>query len=119
AGGERVPVAVDLGLVGAVDRERDRLAELELGTTVDAGEGLARHRPVDRQDVALVAAGEVSRSATDVVDATVGEDRGVEVRGLFRVLVEPEIGRDRGHGAYLLYSIRRHPGPEVIESGGE
>src|SRR6185295_14160775 len=41
AGGERVPVAVDLGLVGAVDRERDRLAELELRTTVDAGERLA------------------------------------------------------------------------------
>ena len=42
--------------------------------------------------------GKVRRCAADVVDATVGEDRGVEVRGLLGVLVEPEVGRELGHG---------------------
>src|SRR5207237_181 len=39
-GGETLPVVVDLGLVRAVDLERDRLAEAELGSAVDAHETL-------------------------------------------------------------------------------
>src|SRR5205807_4375387 len=40
AGDEGVPVLVDLGLILAIDRERHRLGELEVGTAVEPDERL-------------------------------------------------------------------------------
>src|SRR5438105_2386601 len=98
--GELPPVVVDLGLVRAVDEQRNRLAELELGAAVDAGVLLAveqeRHGH-HRADPARRAFGVVRHGG----DLGVREDRHVELGGLEGLGVEPEVGGDPGHGGLL------------------
>ena len=92
-----VPVVVDLVLVGAVDQQRDGLAEGELGTAVDRDVLLAVELELDRQHGAgrsragLVVVG-------DVLDLRVREHRAVELGGVLALGVEPEVGGDLGHG---------------------
>ena len=82
---------VDLGLVLAVDPERDRFIEMEVRSSVQADELLAAEGEVDGQDLALLRARIVGRRAGDAVDPAIGKDRGVELRGLLGLsVVEPE-----------------------------
>src|SRR5262245_44475798 len=95
---EGAPVAVDFGLVLAVDDERDRFAERELRPAVEAYEWHATQGEVDGQDVAFRVARVVSRGARDIVDAAVREEIRVELGGLLGLAVEPQAGRDLRHG---------------------
>src|SRR6185312_4306747 len=99
---ERVPVAVDLGLVVAIDRQRDRLGERELRAAVEPDERASAEGEVDRDDRALRAARGLARRGIDAVDPAVGEDRGVEPCGLLGVAVEPEACADLVHDWILL-----------------
>src|SRR3954454_16827685 len=56
---DRVPVAVGLRLIFGDDHEADRFIGLEVGAAVEADERLAKDGEVDRQFVALLAAGKV------------------------------------------------------------
>ena len=91
---QRVPVAVDLGLVVAVHDERDRVVERVERPGADRHERLAEQRELDDLDRAGRAARRVGRQRRHAVDARVGEDRGVELRGLLGLLRVPEVGRD-------------------------
>ena len=98
--GELLPVVVDLGLVGAVDLERQRLGEGVLGPAVQRQERLAVELEADRHHRPLRAwAG--GAVAGDLDDPRVGEDRRVQLRRLLSFGVEPETGCDVRHG-YLL-----------------
>ena len=88
-GGERLPVAVDLGLVGARDLEGDRLGEGELRAAVEGDERLAVQLELHRQRGAL-RLGLVGAVAGHGVDAGVGEDGHVERGRLLTLSVEPE-----------------------------
>ena len=61
---DRVPVAVGLGLVLGDDHEADRFVGLEIRAAVEADEGAAEDGELDRQLVALLAAGIVARRAS-------------------------------------------------------
>src|SRR5436190_11698823 len=95
---QELPVAVDLGLILALDEERDRLVEPEVGTAVEAHERLAIERERDRQDLALIATWRVGRGSVDPVDPAVREDPGVELGGFLGSTIEPEARRDAWHG---------------------
>ena len=75
---QRIPQPVDLGLVLALENERDRLAEAELGPAVEALEPLATDGEVDRQDHPGRPAGRLCGGAPDLVDAAVGQQARVE-----------------------------------------
>jgi hypothetical protein len=86
-GSQRVPEAVDLLLVLAVDRERDGLGERELRPAVDRIELHARELEEHERHVVP------ARRAVDVIDARhlrVLEQRDVEVGGLLGLGVVPE-----------------------------
>ena len=58
----------------------------------------AEHGEVDRQHVALLAAGIIAGGAVDAVDVAVGEGRLVEVGGFLGLPVEPQAGGElAGH----------------------
>src|SRR6185503_95785 len=84
-GEQRRPVAVDLGLVVAVDRQRDGLRELEVRAAIEADEGPAVDREAHGQDHVLRAAGRLARRTIDGRDPAVRKDRRVEARGLLGV----------------------------------
>jgi hypothetical protein len=85
--GQALPVVVDLVLGLAFDLEGDGLVERELGAAVDADESLAvqlelhGHHRAGRSRTGL-------RVVSDVDDARVLEDSGVEARGLLGLGVE-------------------------------
>ena len=60
---ERRPEAIDLGLVLALDHQRDRLGERELRSAVEADEPLPGERELDGQDLTLARARVVGRGA--------------------------------------------------------
>src|SRR5713101_7108144 len=93
AGDERVPQPVDVLLDLAVDVERDRLVELEMGPAVDGDEILALELEGNRHDRALRprAAIVIARPRDD---ARVLEDGGIEAHRLPGIGVEPQEWRD-------------------------
>ena len=123
--GQPVPVVVGLLLVLADDLEGDRLGERELRPAVEGGVLLAVEGEVDGQDVALLhRRGHVRPVAGDVADARVREDRGVVLRGLLRLAVEPETRDLLGHREFLsagperpVSRCRPCPGPETHRKG--
>src|SRR4029079_230587 len=98
--GERLGVAVDLLLVGAVDLERDRLVERELRAAVERDELLAVELELHDHHGAGVARPGLA-VARDVDDPRVREDRRVELGGLLALGVEPQTRRDLRHGMLL------------------
>src|SRR5881396_3254200 len=105
AGDEGVPVLVDLSLILAVDRERDRFVELEVGTAVESDERLAGDGEVDCQNNAGRPARRVRRRPVDLVDPAVREERRVELRRLLSLAVKPQARSDpAGHHKFLLSS---------------
>src|SRR4029079_14676854 len=100
AGGQLLPVAVDLRLVIAIDRKRDRLAELELRAAVQRGNGRAVKLERNDEHLALLA-GARGRGPRHAGDLRIPEDRDIEVGGLFGLLVEPQERADlEGHVVY-------------------
>src|SRR5436305_5863114 len=95
---ERVGEAVDFGLSLRGYLERNRLIEPELWSAVQSGERPTHQRELDHQHVACLARRVVTRSAMDGIDTAVGEQRGVEISGLFGFAVEPETGGNGRHG---------------------
>ena len=89
---DRIPVAVGFLLRVGEHLEGDRLVEREFGAAVQPEERLAQHGELHRQHVAGLAVGIIARRFVDRADAAVGESRGVELRGLLGVLVEPQAG---------------------------
>jgi HlyD family secretion protein len=100
---DRVPVAIGLLLVLGRDLERERLAVLELGSTVQAHALHAGHRELDRQHVALLAAGIVAGRADDAPHRAIREGPGVEAGRGLGVLVEPEKDRVLRHVLVLRF----------------
>src|SRR2546427_11263220 len=108
AGDEGVPVLVDLGLVLAVDRERHRLGELEVGTAVEPDDRLPGDGEVDRENYAGRPARRVRRRPVDLVDPAVREERRVELRRLLSLAVKPQARSDlAGHHEFLLSDALR------------
>src|SRR5581483_8092048 len=89
--GERAPVVVDLLLVGAVDDERDRLAEGELRPPVQRQERLAVELEAHRHHRPL-GPGARGAVAGDLSDPRAREERGVVLRRVLGLGVEPEAG---------------------------
>jgi hypothetical protein len=92
-------------LVLALDDERHRLGEAEIGAAVEALVALAVEREVDRQDHPGRPARRVGGGAPDLVDAAFGQQARVELRRLLSVAVEPEAGI-RGPHLVLLWERR-------------
>ena len=93
AGRELVPEVVDLFLVLAVHHERDRLRELEHRTAVQRRELLSVELERHRHDRSRGPAGGFRRLfvvAGDAADPGILEDRHVELRRLFGLVVEPQ-----------------------------
>src|SRR5205807_387347 len=88
-GGQLLPQRVDFLLGLAVDEERDRRREGELRATVERMELL----PFDLEDHghrASLRPGARFAVTRDLGDLRILEDRGVELRGLFGLAVEPQ-----------------------------
>src|SRR5665213_2487054 len=95
--GQSGPVVIDFFLGLAGNLKRDRFAELESRTAVQAGEFLSVQFEVDGQHRARCAAvGFLSDIAetNDRGDLGILEHGGVEIHRFFGILVEPETGRD-------------------------
>ena len=113
------PVVVDLGLVGTVDLQRDRLVERELRAAVDRREELAVELEVDREHGPGLARARLA-VVGDVRDLRVREDRDVELGCLGALGVEPQIGDDAGHvgpprfRVFGVLQVRRRPRPRII-----
>src|SRR5262249_12605626 len=95
--GKLAPEIVDLLLRFAMNLERHRFVELELGTAVERQELLPfdfelrghdrpRLLPVDLESLFSVAA--------DFSDLGVLEDRRIKFRGVFSLRIEPQAGRN-------------------------
>ena len=106
--GELVPVVVDLFLVGAVDQQRDRFVERELGAAVDGRVLLAVEHEIDGQHAAGRARARLA-VVRDVGDLRVREHRDIELGGLDALRVEPEVGGDAGHGELLVVGVVFYP----------
>src|SRR5262249_3453321 len=89
ARGQLVPVVVDLGLVLAVDHERDGLGETVHRPAVQGREGLAVELESHRHDAALRTRAAVA-VAGNGLDPRVPEDRDVEIGRLLGLAVEPQ-----------------------------
>ena len=90
--GQRVPVVVDLVLVGAVDQQRDGLVEREHRTAVDGGERLAVEHELDGQHRSCRARRRPRRSSVIVGDLRVREDRDVELGGFLALVSNQRLG---------------------------
>src|SRR5207244_4990048 len=120
-GEERLPVAIDLGLVVAVDRQRDRLGELEIRAAIQPDERSAGEREVDGDDRSRGAARRVGRRAVDAIDAAVREERRVVPGRLLGVAVEPQARADLVHVRTSFARSTRlasRPGAEATAPGG-
>src|ERR1043166_5271555 len=98
--GEPGPILVDLLLILAVHRQRDRLGELENRTTIESQELLARDLEFDPHDRPSGPARRLRAGVPimgDASDSGVLEDRGVKPRRFFRLMVEPQAGGDAFH----------------------
>jgi hypothetical protein len=99
--GERVPVEVNLILVGARDRERHRLGEGKLRSAVDGLEGLPIDLKLDEHHWGVGIRAHVAEPI-DMQDSGVLEDRDVVIGRFFGVAVEPEArGNQLRHGGLL------------------
>ncbi|MNZ98517.1 hypothetical protein D3C78_1178010 [compost metagenome] len=97
AGRQVAPVMVDLFLVQAIDLKRNRLTELEQRPAIEAGETLPVELEADGHDRTLGPAVELESGVAvmgDGSDFRVVEDRAIELRRLFGLIVEPQAGRE-------------------------
>src|ERR1700754_278557 len=99
--GQCAPIAIDLGLVGAVDLERDGVGEIERLAAVQRHEALAGQRELHHQHRTGLAGGAVDGVLLDVFDFRIRQQRHVEVCGLLGLAVEPQAGRDFRHRGIL------------------
>src|SRR6201993_5154888 len=68
---------------------------------VDPDEPGAVQHEAARQDRARLAGAGI-RGSVETLDVRVGEHRGVELRRILQIVVEPQRGRDRWHGPLLI-----------------
>jgi hypothetical protein len=101
AGGELVPQFVDFRLGLAVDKEGDGGRERELRTSVEGHELLSFELKGHGHDRAP-GSGTAFAATSDADDLGVFENRGVEVRGLFSLAVEPQERRDFLHVSFAF-----------------
>src|ERR1019366_2681077 len=107
---DRVPVAVGLLLIVRRDLEGERLALLELRTTVETEAGDPQDGELYGQHIALLASRKVTGRRVDCAYFTVRERGGIEPSRLFGVLVKPQADRVlRDHGGVLRrsFDVRR------------
>ena len=91
---ERVPVAVELPLVVAQHDHRDGVVEIVVRPCAHRLETLAEEREVDDLDRARRPARRLAHHRCDPLDARIRKDRGIEPRGLLRLLRVPEVWKD-------------------------
>src|SRR6516164_7847039 len=99
---ECVGEAIGLGLGLHRYLERDRFIELELRSTIQAGERLTHQCKLYQQHVACLARRVVTRCAMDRINMAILEQGGIELGGVFGVAIEPEARGYAGHGDFLL-----------------
>src|SRR5450631_2130500 len=91
-GGQPVPQAIDLSLIGAVDLERDRMGIFEAPAAVERHEALAGQRELHHQHGAGLSGGAIDCILLDLFDPGIRQQRNVEFRGLLGLAVEPQAG---------------------------
>src|SRR5437588_1074845 len=91
---QRVPVAIELGLVVTNDDQRDRVIEQVERPGADRLEALAKEREVHHLHGTRRTAGRITEQRRYPVDARVGEDRRVERRLLLGLLRVPKVRKD-------------------------
>ena len=104
---DRVPIPVRFLLIVGRDLEGKGLTMLERRAAIEADTGDAQNGEAHGQHIALLAARIVAGSLVNSGDFTVRKRRGVEPRGVQRVVIEPETNRIlrrhvRPPGAYLI-----------------
>jgi len=106
---DRIPIAVGFFLRVCVNLERDRLVEGECGAAVQPDERLTQHGEVHGQYVAGLASWIIGRRLVNRGHAAVRKCRGVEVRGFFGVLVEPQAGCHLDLACHQSHPFVLHP----------
>src|SRR5262245_45663818 len=95
------PEPIDLGLIRALDLERDGVGVLETPAAVERHEALARERELHHEHAAGLAGDAVHDVLLHAVDARIPQQRDIEIRRLFGLAVEPEAWGYLRHGAIL------------------
>src|SRR5260370_27222894 len=108
SGRKLLPKVVDLLLRVTLHDQRDGRREGEPRTAVESHDLVSVELEHDHHDSSLRTRPGVSVAA-DLLHPRVREDRDVEVRGFFGVVVEPEKWRDVSHGNASPPSLLRDP----------
>ncbi|MNT75051.1 hypothetical protein D3C72_2139150 [compost metagenome] len=90
-----LPIIIDLCLIGAAHEERDGFGKFEVRPAVEPHERLSLELEGGGEGLAI-------RPFLDVGDAGIAEDGGVELDGVFELVVEPEKRRDLLHDGCSL-----------------
>src|SRR3954454_2176268 len=99
-----------------------RLGEFKRRSAVQRDEGRTYDLECHGHDRARLAAVRFLSSlgvASDFEDLRVLENRGVELRGVFGLVVEPQTGRYFLHGVLLARSAYKAPIPRTIGRGSD